>query len=148
MEPLKMRFIRQKCFTETYSQESVVTFCAFPWNFSSSFIKCSSESRVFCHIVSFCHLLPFNVILILVWRVILGIHDCFFFFFFWLTNFCSQCSDQWFIRTPWTQDVNWTYIRRPGGLRNVLYKFNLRPILRRKPNGQMHIEVKKPKETN
>ena len=30
--------------------------------------------------------------------------------------------------TPSTQDVNWTYIRRPGRLLNVLCKFNLRPV--------------------
>ena len=29
---------------------------------------------------------------------------------------------------PQTQDVNWTYIRRPGRLLNVLCTFNVRPV--------------------
>ena len=32
--------------------------------------------------------------------------------------------------SPWTQDVNWTYIRRSGRLLNVLCTFNLRPVPR------------------
>ena len=33
-------------------------------------------------------------------------------------------------RSPWIHDVKWTYIRcsKPGGLLNVLYTFNLRPV--------------------
>ena len=30
--------------------------------------------------------------------------------------------------SPWTQDVNWMYIRRPGRLLNVLCTFHLRPM--------------------
>ena len=36
-------------------------------------------------------------------------------------------------QSPWTQDVNWTYVRRSKDVQDVLCTFNLRPVSRRIP---------------
>ena len=49
-----------------------------------------------------------------------------------INNPCFKCQKSKYLKfTPWTQEVNWTYIRSLGRLLNVLCMSNLPPVSRR-----------------
>ena len=54
----------------------------------------------------------------------------------WFENWTETCTIKWL--TPWTQDLNWTYIRRLEDTQGVLWTSYVRSIYVLYPGGRLN----------